>query len=40
MRSQEESVLPSSKDSEAELKALQEELQLCLKKEQEAQVFV
>lgn len=40
MRGQEESMLPSSKDGEAELKALQEELQLLLKKEREAQVFV
>lgn len=40
MRGQEESMLPSSKDSEAELKALQEELQLLLRKEHEAQVFV
>lgn len=40
MRSQEESTLPSSKDSEAEMKTLQEELQLLLKKEQEAQVFL
>lgn len=40
MRGQEESMLPSSKDSEAELKALQEELQLLLRKEREAQVFV
>lgn len=40
MRGQEESLLPSSKDSEAELKVLQEELQLLLKKEQQAQVLV
>lgn len=37
MRGQEESTLPSS---EAEMKALQEELQLVLKKEREAQVFI
>lgn len=36
MRGQEESTLPSF---EAEVKALQEELQLVLKKEREAQVF-
>uniref|UniRef100_H3DCX2 Uncharacterized protein n=1 Tax=Tetraodon nigroviridis TaxID=99883 RepID=H3DCX2_TETNG len=40
MRAQEESTLPSSKDSEAELKALQEELQLLLKKEREAQMIM
>lgn len=38
MRAQEEATLP--KDSEAEAEALQEELQLLLRKEKEAQVFV
>lgn len=37
MQGQEESMLPSS---EAEMKTLQEELQLVLKKEREAQVVV
>lgn len=40
MQGQEEAMQPSSKESEAELKALQEELQLVLKKEREAQVSV
>ncbi|XP_030016824.1 myomegalin-like isoform X3 [Sphaeramia orbicularis] len=37
MQGQEEAMSPSSKESEAELKALQEELQLMVKKEREAQ---
>lgn len=37
---EEEAMQPSSKDSEAEMRALQEELQLVLKKEREAQVSV
>jgi len=38
MLSQEEAMQPSSKESEVEMTALQEELQLVLKKEREAQV--
>ena len=38
MQGQEEVMQPSSKESEAEMTALQEELQLLLKKEREAQV--
>ncbi|XP_077955092.1 myomegalin isoform X3 [Gasterosteus aculeatus] len=37
MQGQEEAMQPSSKESEAEMKALQEELQLLLKKDREAQ---
>ncbi|XP_068557567.1 myomegalin-like isoform X2 [Cebidichthys violaceus] len=37
MRSQEEAMQPSSAESEAEMKAVQEELQLVVKKEREAQ---
>ncbi|XP_070831102.1 myomegalin-like isoform X6 [Chaetodon trifascialis] len=37
MQAQEEAMQPSAKESEAEMKALQEELQLVLKKEREAQ---
>ncbi|KAM8849374.1 myomegalin isoform 3-T3 [Spinachia spinachia] len=37
MQDQEEAMQPSSKESEAEMKALQEELQLVLKKDREAQ---
>lgn len=40
MQGQEEAMQPSSTESEAETKALQEELQLVLKKEREAQVSV
>lgn len=40
MQGQEEAMQPSSKESEAEMRALQEELQLVLKKEREAQVSV
>lgn len=40
MQGQEEAMQPSSKESEAEMKALQEELQLLLKKDREAQVYV
>ena len=40
MQGQEEAMQPSSTESEAETKALQEELQLLLKKEREAQVSV
>lgn len=40
MQGQEEAMQLSSKESEAEMKALQEELQLVLKKEREAQVSV
>lgn len=38
MEGQEEEMLPSSKESQAEMKVLQEEMQLVLKKEREAQV--
>lgn len=40
MQGKEEAMQLSSKESEAEMKALQEELQLVLKKEREAQVSV
>lgn len=40
MEGQEEEMLPSSKESQAEMKVLQEEMQLVLKKEREAQVRV
>lgn len=40
MQGQEETMQTSSKESEAEMRALQEELQLALKKEREAQVSV
>lgn len=40
MEGQEEEMLPSSKESQAEMKVLQEEMQLVLKKEREAQVPV
>lgn len=40
MDGQEEEMLPSSKESQAEMKVLQEEMQLVLKKEREAQVPV
>uniref|UniRef100_A0A3Q3K5Z6 Uncharacterized protein n=1 Tax=Monopterus albus TaxID=43700 RepID=A0A3Q3K5Z6_MONAL len=40
MQGQEEAMHPSSKEREAEVKALEEELQLALKKEREAQVSV
>lgn len=40
MQGQEEAMQPSNEESEAEMKALQEELQLVLKKEREAQVYV
>lgn len=40
MQGQEEAMQLPSKESEAEMKALQEELQLVLKKEREAQVSV
>lgn len=40
MGGQEEEMLPSSKESQAEMKVLQEEMQLVLKKEREAQVPV
>lgn len=40
MLGQEETMQTSSKESEAEMRALQEELQLVLKKEREAQVSV
>lgn len=40
MQGQEEAMEPSSADSEADMKALKEELQLALRKEREAQVFV
>lgn len=40
MQGQEETMQLSSKESEAEVRALQEELQLVLKKEREAQVSV
>lgn len=40
MQAQEEAVQPPCKESEAEMKALQEELQLVLRKEREAQVSV
>lgn len=40
MQAHEEAMQPSSKDSEAEVKALQEEMQLVLKREMEAQVSV
>lgn len=38
MQGQEEVMMSSSKESEAEMKTLQEELQLVLKKERDAQV--
>ncbi len=38
MQGQEEAMQPCSKDSEADMKALQDELQLVLKKEMAAQV--
>lgn len=40
MQGQEETMRSSSAETEAEMKALKEELQLVLKKEREAQVFV
>lgn len=40
MQGQEEAMQPSSKESEAELKTLQDDLQLVLKKEREAQVYM
>lgn len=40
MEGQEEEMLSSSKESQAEMKVLQEEMQLVLKKEREAQVSV
>lgn len=40
MQSQEETMQPSSNNGEVEMKSLQDELQLVLKKEREAQVFV
>lgn len=40
MQGQEEAMRPSSVEREAEMRALKEELQLALKKEREAQVFV
>lgn len=39
MQSQEESMQPSFTDREDEVTALQEELQLVVKKEKEAQVY-
>lgn len=40
MKAQEEAMQPFSKESEAEIKALKEDMQLVLKKEAEAQVSV